>query len=119
MGTAAMLLPLPLVNLAAIPVGPSLGHLYAGDHLQAFVGIAVRSTAMGTLVLSAIDGPFDRRTERIVYGSVAVILASSLYDVATAGESARDYNRREGFTARALPAIGPDGQVGLALVVRP
>lgn len=118
LGTAAMFI--PIVNLAAIPAGPSLGHFYAGNERQAFVGIAIRGTAMGTLVLGALGAAYNEKSaENVVYGSVAVILASSLYDVATAGESARDHNRRQGYTARALPTIGPDGQVGLALVVRP
>ncbi len=118
LGTAAMFI--PVVNLAAIPAGPSLGHFYAGNERQAFIGIAIRGTAMGTLVLGALGAAYNEKSaERVVYGSVAVILASGLYDVATAGESARDHNRRHGFTARALPAIGPNGQVGLALVVRP
>ncbi len=125
LGSAAILV--PLVNLAAIPAGPALGHFYAGNERQAWTGIAIRGTAMGVAVaallgdaLGGYDGGRDRggSGDSVALGCVIVILGSAAYDVATAGASARAYNRRHGLRTAALPVVGPKGQVGMLVAVR-
>lgn len=128
LGSAGMFV--PFVNLVAIPAGPALGHFYAGNERQAWTGIAIRGTALGVGLAAILGeafrciggcGPQERdggKAETVLLGSVVVILGSSLYDVATAGASAREYNRRHGLRTAAVPVVGPNGQVGVLVAVR-
>ena len=128
LGTAAMVV--PVANLVAIPVGPSLGHFYAGNARQAWTGIAIRSAALtvgvaaaAATLLDGLSGPVSDssgRTEAALIGSAVVILASSAYDIATAGAAAQAYNRRHASAlgAAVVPVVGPDGQRGVRLAVR-
>ncbi len=109
-GTLAM--GVPIVNLAALPLGPALGHFYAGNDHQAWVGIGIRTGAIaGAMLLimgAALDGSKSTPAtiDRYLYGATAVILGSAIYDIATAPAAARRANERLGISALVLPAPG-------------
>ena len=117
----------PGLVFVALPIGPSLGHFYADNPVQAIAGIAVRTGALAVGIVAAVslgsDGDVLAPETRLV-GSVAVLLGSVAYDIATAGPAARAYNRRHGLDARraaavvVAPAVGADGQRGIRLAAR-
>ena len=112
-------------------VGPSLGHFYADNDLQAGIGIGVRLLGGAVVVVglarigltvfeillgdpsSSIELKEARRLAGIGGGIVSV---SALVDIVTAPIAAQNYNEARGITARVGPAVGLGAeQVGLAL----
>jgi len=119
---------------AGIVVGPAAGHFYAGNSGQAWRGIGIRVGAAAAPVLLAEavtlggnDGAGEAYTGLgvfLVSGVVAggCILYSIIHDIATADNSARQYNRTRGPTTAALqvaPTLGgPQGrQIGMTVRV--
>ena len=123
-GLGTLAIGVPGVNLVAIPVGPALGHFYAGNARQAWTGILIRGGAffggVAVVVLKALEGDpnFDEDAERILTGALIVILASAAYDVATAPASARRFNERQQQRVQMSlsPVVGR--QKGVRLAVR-
>ena len=119
---------------AGIIVGPAAGHFYAGNSERAWKGIGTRAGAAAAPILlaeAATLGGNDGAAEGfqglgvfLLSGAVAVgvIGYSAIRDIATADDSAREYNRAHGPTSanlRVAPTIGgPQGeQVGLTMQV--
>ncbi|WP_118837957.1 hypothetical protein [Salinibacter ruber] len=113
---------------AGLFVGPAFGHLYAENHSQAWVGIGIR-TGTALVAISAAESAQNQQgvseapnfdgLEWLLIGAAAV-LGSGIYDTATAGTAAREYNRTHGLRARVTPtAGGPRGeQVGLSVTLQ-
>jgi len=120
LGTLAMAV--PVVNFVAIPAGPALGHFYAGNTRQAWIGIGIRGGAFVSgvtlAILSALSAgtTSNDRTETYLGGMLAVILISAVYDTATAPAAARRYNRAHGLRMSVVPMVGQ--QPGVRLAVR-
>ena len=91
-------------------LGPSLGHLYAENYDRALFGIGFR---LGTpFLLGAMAGPSG------VFVGLAIAAGSALYDIVTAGGSARAYNSEQHPRVQVKPKTGPTGNgVGIALHV--
>lgn len=114
---------------AGLIVGPAFGHFYADNNVQAWRGIGTRAGALTMPLLGfAMATGEEDMDEGITVLSVmtgiglAGILASGIYDIATADNAARRYNQIHGFQAtdvQVSPTIGgPQGeQVGLSLRV--
>lgn len=114
---------------AGLFIGPAFGHFYAENHSQAWQGIALRGgTAIAALAAaessgggsSGPDGDFDGLGEALAWLAVGagVVIGSGIYDIATAGDAAREYNRERRLkSARVAPtAGGPQGeQIGLSV----
>jgi hypothetical protein len=122
--------PASFVGIAGVIVGPSVGHWYAGRGNAG--GILLRTTASIMLtagILRAFGNEGrdclgataeqcaewedewkrdDRDTAIIVFGSLGVLAASSVWDIGTAGRSARRWNEAHGVTVAPviLPAAG-------------
>ncbi len=113
---------------AGLFVGPAFGHFYAENHSQAWVGIGIR-TGTALVAISAAESAQNQQgvseapnfdgLEWLLIGAAAV-LGSGIYDTATAGTAAREYNRTHGLRARVTPtAGGPRGeQVGLSVTLQ-
>ncbi|WP_251954460.1 hypothetical protein [Salinibacter ruber] len=113
---------------AGLFVGPAFGHFYAENHSQAWVGIGIR-TGTALVAISAAESAQNQQgvseapnfdgLEWLLIGAAAV-LGSGIYDTATAGTAAREYNRTHGLWARVTPtAGGPRGeQVGLSVTLQ-
>lgn len=134
MFTTAMLFSMSeatLVGMVGALFAPSVGHWYAGASNGR--GILLRSAAMtlttigalrafGTQGRDCLGAPSDevcrqweeeweredRNTAILIFGGLSVLAASSIYDIATAGRSARQWNREHGFTVTPtlVPAAG-------------
>jgi hypothetical protein len=104
---------------AGLLIGPSFGHFYAGNGKQATYGILIRGggAAVGLtgwgMILESSESAFTLMTI-----GLAIIVGSAIYDIATVGQAARQYNETHGLTAQVTPTVGPRGeQVGLSLHV--
>jgi hypothetical protein len=100
-------------------LGPSLGHVYAEDWGQAIIGTLVR-TALGIvtlagLVVAAFTSSSDG-SAAFVLGGLAFI-ASGVFDIVTAPDSAQDYNEEHGLSAQVRPTYDPVTD-GTGLTVR-
>ena len=118
--------PISLVTGAAVfLVGPTIGHAYAEDTLNA--GLGVRGVgavaAVGGLRLMVDDCPVlhelpcpgtrgDIGTALLIGGGLLYFFGS-LYEIDTASSAARRYNREHGFKATVVPTTN-----GVALVGR-
>lgn len=103
-------------------VGPSLGHFYAGDSQQAWIGIGLRTVGGGVFLegvaseIAAAEKSSGPNAATVV--GALIVGGSAIYDIVTASGSAREYNEAHGLNAQVTPTVGPRGeQVGLALRV--
>ncbi|MGD8921986.1 MAG: hypothetical protein PVH24_01975 [Candidatus Zixiibacteriota bacterium] len=83
-------------------VGPGLGHIYAHNMGQFYLGTVLRSLAVGLIVTGGIAnsvswGDADSRADMAITMGVVLYLGSSVFDIATAGKSANRYNRKHGL----------------------
>jgi hypothetical protein len=119
--------PASFVGIAGVIVGPSVGHWYAGRGNGG--GILLRTTASLILAASIVNvlsrGSYEcwmasqqtcaeqqeeyerdeRNTAIMLFGSLGVLAASSVWDISTAGRSARRWNEAHGVTL--APTIMP------------
>ena len=111
-------------------VGPSLGHFYADNDLQAGIGIGVRlvggaagvvglgAYSVGLILSGEGDGNVNEAKTLGLIG-IGIVSVSALVDIVMAPFAAQDYNEARGITARVGPAVGPGAeQFGLALKVQ-
>lgn len=106
-------------------LGPSIGHLYAGNNDQALVGIGLRvgGGALGTLgfasaLNASLEGQDAGGSGALFLVGGLTVLISGVYDIFTADNAAREYNEAHGLNAQMTPTVGPRGeQAGLALRV--
>ena len=117
--------PISLVTGAAVfLVGPTIGHSYAGDTLNAGLGVRGVGAVAGVVGLRLmVDCPQlhdfpcpgtrgDIGTALLIGGGL-LYFGGSLYEIDTASSAARRYNREHGFKATVVPTTN-----GVALVGR-
>jgi hypothetical protein len=117
------------VGLGILTVGPSLGHVYAGAPGRGLVSMALRGAgaiafAEGVRSLDVeICGPdHDCSTEdedegntSLIWLGAAVIVGTTLFDIAGSAGAAAEHNRRLQLTPTVLPSSsGPVGGMALA-----
>ena len=117
---------LAIGGTAAMLVGPSLGHFYADDGSVA-PGIIIRSVGSAVLIgglVSYLSGPppyicFDSPcdpppaqppqshtgAESVMIVGGVVLAAGTIYDIATAGSAARNYNHEHGLDVHVAPMM--------------
>ena len=115
------------VSILGLTVGPGVGHKYAGDNGQFWRGIALRTAGWGCAFLSFAAGFSDvglseqgSPWEIVVVASLAVVGGSIVYDIATADDSARQYNQSRGLTGVSITPTYDltDNTAGLRLSMR-
>lgn len=111
-----------LVMVTGSILGPGLGHAYAGNKGQFWKGAGLRTLGYGGF-LAAVAASWDNSDSSGV-GGLAVVssvlyLASSIYDMATADNSAKKYNERlEASRVSVLPTWAPeDDAVGVRVAL--
>lgn len=102
------------LSVAAIPVGPSLGHFYAGSTKRAWGGIGVRVVSMAAFTLGvgmAFDDEHDANyplTLGLIIGGAATLIGSTVADVVDAHRSASRHNLRgRGLSVSVAPVLSP------------
>lgn len=102
------------LSLAAISVGPALGHFYAGATTRAWTGIGIRIAALAAFA-GGVAMAFDEThsvsyplTLGLILGGATALLGPSLADIVDARESARKHNLKgQGLTVTVAPVISP------------
>lgn len=90
------------VMLGSVLVGPSIGHLYAGKLVTPGLGVRALGFALGLAAAGTDD--LDDAIGLLLLGSGCVI-GGAVYDIATAGRSAREYNFQQ--AKRMMPTFAP------------
>jgi hypothetical protein len=115
------------IGSAGIVLGPGVGHAYAGRTGRFWGGVAIRGAAVALTAaisfsasensLSMSDGIAQSSMALAVGGSVC--LMSTIYDIATIGDSVNDYNKEHDFRTLTLkPAyIAAYEAPGLVLIL--
>jgi hypothetical protein len=104
--------PMTAIGVAGLALGPSLGHVYAGEYFTG--GLALRAAGMTAGILgigeAARCGEEDCSRAGAVTALVlggAAFAAGILWDVATAPRAARRWNERRGISI--APVVTDDG----------
>jgi hypothetical protein len=100
------------VAVVGIPIGPSLGHFYAGSTGQAIASIVVRCIGMIVWMAGGIG-----ESDTLVLFGLGIMAVSSAVDVATVKAAVRRYNLKAGRASVALsPVVSPRSKsLGLQL----
>ena len=108
--------------IAAILLGPTAGHWYAGRGWTDATTVRIAGAAAGVAGVALLSTDCDGSctiTEVggiLVAGSAIALVGGALYDAATAGRSAREYNARQlVVTPVALPAAGGGTAMGVGV----
>lgn len=90
-------------------LGPSVGHWYSGKVVTPGLGVRALGFALGAAAFGSND--FDEALGLLALGSTA-ILGGAIYDIATAGRSAREFNFEHATHTipMVVPTVGPDGR---------
>lgn len=78
-----------------LAVGPSLGHLHAGEHRHAIVTSALRGAGMAAFALGIVAANSDNagaEAELLVWGGGGLLVATTAYDLVDAPFAARRAN---------------------------
>lgn len=113
--------PLYLTSGLLIAVGPTSGHLYAGEYWNRGLAVRLVSGTVMVLAAGAIDDVSSETDHNGNQGAAAVtvvaglvLLGASVYECATAPRAARRYNARHASLAIA-PVVSHEQQ-GVAVV---
>lgn len=102
------------VGAAGLAVGPSLGRWYSGR--AGLAGIGLRTAGMAIAfagLISALDQDGeDGAAPVLMFGGAGLYAVSTLYDVFTSGEIAREANAERANRIVVAPTVGR-GQAGL------
>ncbi len=90
-----------VVGMVLVPiVGAGLGHLYARNMTQFYIGTGLRTVAIGLMavgIVQSLEHPDNGPDAALGIGFI-LHLGSNLYDIGTAGGAAKRYNRKHGLT---------------------
>jgi hypothetical protein len=101
------------VAVVGIPIGPSLGHFYAGSTGQAIGSIVVRCLGMFVTIAAGLS-----ESDTLAWFGLGMMAVSSAVDVATVKAAVRRYNLKAGRASVALsPVVSPRSK-GLGLQLR-
>ena len=102
-----------ILLLAGTIVGPGLGHSYAGNEGRLWKGIGIRTGALIAIGIG-FSMSFSLFEETNSSGGAALcavgsilLFGSSIYDIVTADDSARQYNEENGLAAKSKISFGP------------
>jgi len=107
--------------LLASTLTPSLGHWYAGEFLT--TGMALRGVG-GLLVIAGVAqalscfegcGGGAGAAGGVILAGAGSYVGGTIYDVATAGDAARRYNRSHGAQMAVAPTMIPTGGGAMAM----
>jgi hypothetical protein len=116
------------VGLGVTTVGPSAGHLYAGESGHALATTAIRAGAIAIFAVG-FDMSFclfdcedrdveERRNgELLAFGGLGLFAAATVYDIVDAHQAARRANRRAAATPVPVVLTSPDGHRAPGLVL--
>lgn len=103
-------------------LGPSAGHWYAGKSVTGGLGLRVLGAAVaGAGAMKAMDDcfletqPCSSVGDSIMVAGAAVFVGGVVWDIATADNAARDWNRRHGVSVSVAPTV-TDRSAGITLV---
>lgn len=119
---------LALLGLATVAVGPSFGHIYAGETGHALAHSAVRVGSMGAMLagvlwdfadcFSLYGASCDRSAGPVILFTSGVVVgaSSAIYSIFDASRAAQRHNARaQRFALAAAPLAGPDHSSGFGL----
>lgn len=104
--------PMTDTGVLALLVGPSVGHIYAGEGWNGGLGVRlIGGGALGLLgvvvFLGCVDeclhDPSRPTSEKLFIAAGLVEVAGSIYEITTAPSAADRYNREHGFEAKIVP----------------
>jgi hypothetical protein len=107
-------------------LGPTTGHWYAGESFTTGLGIRLAGSAVGSIgIIGVMDCFFQCKPDPIymdlVYLGTAAWVAGAVYDIATAGDAADDYNHAHERAVIVAPTAMRDAHgdtaPGLALTI--
>ena len=109
--------PMTAIGIGGLALGPSLGHLYAGEYITG--GLALRAAGLTAAILGYREAASCSSGDCNAPAGVTVALlgagafaAGILWDVATAPRAARRWNERRGTT---IAPVITDDDVGIML----
>jgi len=108
------------VGLVALPLGPSLGYFGAGLTGRAIGGTVIRALGLAAVVGGAYLA-WEDETLTLggigFFGGAALVLGSTIYDLATVKRAVRKRNSRiQGTSLNVAPVVAPKSKtVGLSL----
>ena len=88
---------LGVLIVAGTILGPGLGHAYAGESGRFWRGAGLRTLSWGVMIGAAAlawDGSNEGGSAILALGSMSLYVASTIYDLATAGDSASRHNEK-------------------------
>ena len=109
------------VGFFALPVGPSLGYFGAGLQGRAWGGLLLRALGLagvvGGLALALEDEAGSAAVYAAFFGGAALVVGSTIYDLATVRRAVRKRNERiRGASLNVAPVLSPKSKtVGLSL----
>ncbi len=111
---------LVLMGLVGSIFGPGLGHSYAGENGRFWSGAGWRTLAWSSLVVAVAISWDDTDSSSgafLAVGGAALYLVSTVYDIATASDSADRHNEKlESREVTLIPLWSPqDNSVGLGV----
>ncbi len=109
------------VGFFALPVGPSLGYFSTGLKGRAWGGLAIRALGLagviGGFALAWDDDGDNAGPAALFFGGGALVVGSTIYDLATLKKAVRKRNGRiQGASLNVAPVLAPKSKtVGLSL----
>lgn len=111
-----------LAGLLGMELGPSLGHWYAGDYLTAGLGMRAGGTALLVVglgealqCLDVNDGSCHSGGEAPLLIGAGLFVTGSIYDIATAGRAANQWNKEHLRLAPTMISSAGHSTVGVGL----
>ena len=117
------------LGLVGVTVGPSLGHMYTGQHGRAWLAAGARGLGLAAVAVGALsnlcfggaDGgcQSDPHGKSLLLGGAALTVGGTLYSLVDSGLSARRVNRekRRSLALTPAPVMGPDRSMGMGMAV--
>jgi hypothetical protein len=119
-GSIEASLGLGLAGFGAIAAGPSAGHWYAGESNLGMIAlrtVGVTTAFVGLAMAHCGSGECDPVGSAVAFSGFAVVAGTTIYDVVTAGDAVRRYNRKSHSLSIAPTLLrnGTDSRVGFSL----
>lgn len=109
-----------LLGVAGMVFLPSAGHWYAGKFATPGLGMRVAGGAVSLFALSVLiesEGDTDG-LETVFWVGAGTFVAGTIYDIATAGNAARDWNTKHATVRPTVVRTSIGGGTGVGLTAR-